>query len=542
MVSFQRPASEASYVTASRIRAGMTLLASSAVLAACRAPASTTPRAIDRTVRHAVIPIPVTIDLSPTDTFQVTPRTSVYIGNDASAELQSIGDYAAQLIASQFGAAAKRLDAGASAPDSNIVLWLDASRTDLGDEGYELNASKTGVRIVGAKPAGVFYGVQTFRQLMPASIEQIAGINRKLKMPAAHVVDVPRFGWRGGMLDIARHYMPPSDIKRFIDLYALYKLNLLHLHLADDQGWRIQINSWPKLTEVGGKTAIGGAPGGFWTQAEYADVVAYAKSRYVTIVPEIDMPGHSNAALNAYPDLKCDRVAPPVYLRVGGPPNSLCVTRDSVYGFVTDVVNEIVKAAPTGYFHIGGDEVQKMPKEDYANFITRTEKIVTATGAKMIAWGEVAPIPTLSPSTIVQSWTRDSASLHTQRGGKVIISTGTRAYLDMKYDSSTALGLMWGGLIDLKKSYEWEPTTYGPGVDPNAVIGVEAPLWAETLVKRQDWEYMEFPRIIAIAELGWSPRTRTGWDDFSRRIGIQGSRLANLGVNFARVSGVSWSW
>jgi hexosaminidase len=541
MVTFQRPDSEVLDVTFPRFHTLLTLAASTAILAACRAPSSTAPRGVDRTVRHAVIPVPATIDLSPTDSFSVTPRTSVYIGSDASAELQAIGDYAANMISSMYGTPAKRLDAGAAVPDSNVMLAIDASRTDLGDEGYEFNATRTSVRIVAATPAGVFHGVQTFRQLLPASIEQQAALNRKLKMPAAHVVDVPHFAWRGGMLDIARHYMPPSDIKRFIDYYALYKLNRLHLHLADDQGWRIQINSWPKLTEIGSKTAIGGAPGGYWTQQDYADVVAYAKSRYITIVPEIDIPGHTNAALNAYPDLKCDRVAPPVYLRVGGPPNSLCVTRDRVYGFVADVVREIVNASPTGYFHIGGDEVQKMSKDDYHNFLLRTEKIVTDAGARMIAWSEAAPA-NLSPNTILQSWTRDSSFLHSNRGGKVIVSVGPHAYLDMKYDSSGALGLLWAGAIDLKRAYDWDPATILPNVAESSVLGVEAPLWAETLMKRQDWEYQDFPRILAIAELGWSPKARVNWDDFARRIGAHGARLANLGVNFARVPGINWTW
>jgi hexosaminidase len=514
-------------------------LGAAVALSACRAASTTAPRGVDRTVRHSIVPAPSSIELSPTDSFQVTPRTIVYIDASASPELQAIGDYTANMISPTFGATAQRLTG--TLGDSTIMLVVDASRSDLGDEGYELNATRTQVRIIGAQPAGLFHGVQTLRQLLPASIEHQAGINRKLKMPAAHVLDVPRFAWRGGMIDIARHYLPPSDIKRFIDLYALYKLNRLHLHLADDQGWRIEIKSWPKLTEVGGKTAIGSEPAGFWTQQDYADVVAYARSRYITIVPEIDMPGHSNAALNAYPDLKCDRTAPPPYLRVGGPPNSLCVTRDSVYGFVSDVVHEIVNAAPTGYFHIGGDEVQRMSKDDYHNFILRTEKIVNDAGARMIGWGEMAPA-NLSPNTIVQSWTRDSAFLHSQRGGKVIVSSGPHAYLDMKYDSSGTLGLLWAGAIDLKKAYDWDPAAFVPGVAEQSVLGVEAPLWAETLITRQDYEYQDFPRMAAIAELGWTPKARVGWDDFSRRIAAHGARLANLGVNFARVPGINWTW
>lgn len=490
---------------------------------------------------YSVVPVPMTIDVSPRDSFLVTPRTIVYVDADATSEVQAIGDYTANLLASRAGASAQRLAPGGSPADSSVVLALDSSRTNLGAEGYELNATRTQVRIVAAKPAGLFYGVQTLRQLLPPSVEHQASYTRRLIMPAAHVVDVPRFAWRGGMLDVSRHFLPPSDVKRFIDLYALYKLNRLHLHLSDDQGWRIEIKSWPKLTEISGHTAIGDAPAGFYTQQEYADIVAYARSRYVTIVPEIDMPGHMNAALVAYPDLKCDRVAPPPFTRVGGPPLSLCVQRDSVYQFVSDVVREISSAAPTPYFHIGGDEVRGMSREDYASFVTHVQQIVTAAGPRMIGWGEIAPVD-ISPTTIVQHWTKDSAVVHARRGGQLILSPGPHAYLDMKYDSSSSLGLMWAGLISLQRAYDWDPATLIPGAGEQSILGVEGPLWAETLLTRTDYEYMAFPRLAAIAELGWSPASKLRWDDFRARIGAQGARLAALGVNFARVPGVDWKW
>jgi hexosaminidase len=509
-------------------------------MSACRGPVAPNPRPADG-ARPSVVPAPVTIDVSPADSFSITPRTVVYVDAGASAEVQAIGDYTANMIALVMGATAQQLSAGSTAPDSSIALTLNPTRADLGEEGYELSSTRVRVSIVAAQPAGLFHGVQTLRQLLPAAIEHPGRYNRTLKLPVAHVVDAPRFAWRGGMLDVSRHFLPPADVKRFIDLYALYKLNRLHLHLSDDQGWRIEIKSWPRLTEVAGVTAIGGVPGGFYTQQEYADIVAYARSRYITVVPEIDMPGHINAALIAYPDLKCDRVAPPPFTRVGGPPNSLCVTRDSVYGFISDVVREIAAAAPTPFFHIGGDEVQRMSKEDYRNFITRVEQIVTAAGPRMIGWSEIAPI-NLSPNTIVQHWTRDSVVLHAQRGGRVILSPSPHAYLDMKYDSSTTLGLMWAGLIDLRTAYEWDPATLIPGVGEQSVLGVEGPLWAETLIKRSDYEFLAFPRLIALAELGWSPAAQLGWNDFRRRVAAHGARLAALGVNFARLPGVDWTW
>lgn len=508
-------------------------------LAACRA--TTGPSPAGRPVAYAVVPNPAVIEISPSDSFLVTPRTAVVVDAAASAEVEAIGTYAANLLASRAGAVAQRLAAGSAIPDSSIALSIDASRTQLGAEGYELTVTKTQARIVAQQPAGLFHGVQTLRQLLPPAVEHQAAMNRRLIMPAAHVVDMPRFEWRGAMLDVSRHFLPPEDVKHFIDLYALYKLNRLHLHLSDDQGWRIEIKSWPNLTAVGGQTEIGGGFGGFYTQQQYADIVAYAKSRYITVVPEIDMPGHINAALVSYPDLGCNRTAPEPFTRIGGSSNTLCVTRDSVYTFVGDVVREISSAAPTPYFHIGGDEVSSLSKDEYHSFIERVEHIVDSIGPRMIGWGEIAPA-NIQPRTIVQHWTKDSSVIHARRGGMIILSPGPHAYVDMKYDSATVLGLRWAGLIDLKTAYDWDPATIIPDVGASSILGVEGPLWAETLITRQDYEYLAFPRIAAIAELGWSPASRLGWDSFRVRMAAQGARLAALGVNFARVRGLDWSW
>jgi hexosaminidase len=511
-------------------------------IAACRTAPVTGPTPVGARLAYAVVPNPATIEVSRTDSFLVTPRTVVYVAADASPEVEAIGTYAANLIASQAGVTAQRLATDASGPDSSIVLAIDASRaTQLGGEGYELTVTRTQARIVAAQPAGLFHGVQTLRQLLPISVEHPASYTRRLIMPAAHVVDVPRYEWRGAMLDVARHFLPAPDVRRFIDYLALYKFNRLHLHLADDQGWRIEIKSWPNLAAVGGPMAIGGAPGGFYTQEQYADIVAYAASRYITIVPEIDMPGHSEAALVSYPQLSCGIAAPEPFTKVGGSKNTLCVTKDSVYTFVGDVVREIAAAAPTPYFHIGGDEVSSLTKEQYRGFIERVEKIVDSIGPRMIGWGEIAPA-NIHPSTIVQSWTHDSSQIHAQRGGRIIMSQGAHAYMDMKYDSATVLGLRWAGLINLRTAYDWDPATFVAGVGANAILGVEAPLWAETLLTRQDYEFMAFPRLAAIAELGWSAPQRLGWDDFRQRMAVQGARLAAIGVNFARVPGVDWAW
>jgi len=518
------------------------LAAAAAVLVAgCRPAPVSGPTPAGPPPAYSIVPNPAEIEVSRTDSFLVTPRTIVFVPNDATPEVQAIGAYTANLIASHAGDTAQRLQPGAGPAASSISLTIDTARTQLGAEGYELTVTKTQAQLVAAQPAGLFHGVQTLRQLFPVSIEHQAALNRRLIVPATHIVDVPRYEWRGAMLDVARHFLLPDDVKRFVDYLALYKLNRLHLHLADDQGWRIEIRSWPNLTTVGGQMAIGGARGGFYTQEQYADIVAYAHSRYITVVPEIDMPGHSEAALVSYPQLSCGKAAPEPFTKVGGSSNTLCVTSDTVYTFVGDVVREIAAAAPTPYFHIGGDEVSSLTKEQYRGFIERVEKIVDSIGPRMIGWGEIAPA-NIQPRTIVQSWTRDSSEIHAQRGGKIIMSQSAHAYLDMKYDSATALGLKWAGLIALKTAYDWDPTTIVPGVGANAILGLEAPLWAETLLTRQDYEYLAFPRLAAIAELAWSPPSRIGWESFSRRMAAQGARLAAMGINFARVPGVNWSW
>jgi hexosaminidase len=218
--------------------------------------------------------------------------------------------------------------------------------------------------------------------------------------------------------------------------------------------------------------------------------------------------------------------------------STLCVTSDSTYHFVSDVVREIAALTPSPWFHVGGDEVEKLTREQYRAFIERVQGIVRSHGRQMIGWGEVA-VAALEPGTIVQHWKPDSSALHAARGGRVILSPSTRAYLDMKYDSSTILGLRWAGLIEVRDAYDWDPGRQIEGVPERSVLGVEAPLWAETLVKAEDWEFMAFPRLIAIAELGWTSAPRD-FESFRQRLGVHGVRLSALGVNFYRSPQVPW--
>ena len=486
---------------------------------------------------HAIIPLPTSVTLMDGSTFVVDSTTMVVIAPGASPEVERVASRVLELIGRPAPAVPRRLVAADTIPSRTIYLRLgdDAS---LGDEGYRLDVTPALVTITANRPAGLFHGVQTMRQLMPVSVEHPAALNRTLRIPAGVVIDAPRFAWRGSMLDVARHFLPMEAVRRHVDRMALYKLNRLHLHLSDDQGWRIEIKSWPELARVGGSSQVGGGAGGYYTQEQFADLARYAAERFVTIVPEIDMPGHTNAALASYPALNCDGAAPPLYtgIRVGF--STLCVTRDSTYRFVSDVVREIAALTPSPWFHIGGDEVERLTQVEYRAFVERVQRIVRSHGRQMIGWGEIAPAA-LEPGTVVQHWKTDSSSVHAARGGKVVLSPNTRTYLDMKYDSSTMLGLRWAGLIDVRDAYEWDPAAQIDGVPERSVLGVEAPLWAETLVQPEDWEFMAFPRLAAIAEVGWSAPARD-FESFRQRLGAHGPRLAALGVNFYRSAQVPW--
>jgi len=396
--------------------------------------------------------------------------------------------------------------------------------------------------LTGHSPAGLFYGVQTIRQLLPYWSEYEAIMFRQPKpvtLPAVTIRDAPRYEWRGAMLDVARHFFTVDEVKRFIDLLALHKMNRLHLHLADDQGWRVEIAKWPDLTAKGGLSEVGGTPGGFYTKAQYADLVTYAAQRFITVVPEIDMPGHTNAALSSYAQLNCTEQATEPFTGTAVGFSALCVDHEVTYQFIDDVVREIAAMTPGPYFHIGGDEVKTLAPAQYKAFVERVQGIVQSHGKQMIGWDEIAAA-TLLPTSIVQHWRTDVKPEELARASRFIISRGDRAYLDMKYDGDTALGLNWAGLIPVRTAYDWDPSALIPGAAPGAILGVEAPLWSETIANIRDLEFLAMPRLAAIAEVAWSPAERRNWDQFRVRLGQQGPRWTAIGLNFYRAPDVPW--
>jgi hexosaminidase len=507
---------------------------------------------------NPIIPLPVSIDET-SATFTLTGDTAIAV-DPGSDELAAIG----ATLAGWLGAAMGRdvaVTPTTEPPAGSIALTLAGADAALGDEGYQLTVTPAGVVIAANRPAGVFYGVQTLRQLLPAALEsgvakvgnlpQVANLGG-WTIPTVVIRDAPRFVWRGMMLDVARHFPPGGvdDVKRLIDLLALYKLNRLHLHLTDDQGWRLMIESWPRLAEVGGSTAVDGDPGGYFTQAEYAGLVAYAASRYIDIVPEIDLPGHTNAALAAYPELNCDGVAPDLYTGIEVGFSSLCIDKEvaapvgfdtpqtatqptGVYQFVDDVLREVAALTPGPFIHVGGDEAHSTPDADYAVFMTRVQEIVRSHGKRMLAWEEAARIE-LASGSAVQHWHNEMAQAAAQQGAQVIMSPAAYAYLDMKYDDSTALGLNWAGTVSVEKAYSWDPATVQPGIPEDAILGVEAPLWSETVRTLDDLEYLVFPRLLGYAEIGWSPAVGRSWDEYRQRLTGHAARLEALGVNSYR--------
>ncbi len=413
----------------------------------------------------------------------------------------------------------------------------------LGDEGYRLDVTTGGVRITAGTPAGLFHGAQTLRQLLPAPIESPAPVAVRWAVPGGTIVDRPRFPYRGAMLDVARHFFPVEDVLRVVDHLARYKLNHLHLHLTDDQGWRIAVDSWPRLTEVGGATAVGDGPGGWYTRDDYRRIVAYAARRHVTVVPEIDLPGHTNAALVAYPELAPGKVAPPPYTGTEVGFSFVDPADERTYAFVADVVGEVAALTPGPWLHLGGDEAFKVPADSYRAFVARAQRLVAATGKTVVGWHQLAPAEHVD-GRVLQWWGTNGDDPETadavRRGARLILSPGNHAYLDMKYAPDTPIGHDWAGLIDVRRAYEWDPATHVPGVPAEAVLGVEAPLWTESVTTIAEVEFMLFPRLPAVAELGWSPRETHDWSRFRSRLAAQGPRWTTAGITFHPSPELPW--
>lgn len=463
-------------------------------------------------------------------------------------------------------------------PASNIEFNLVKDAT-LGDEGYRLEVSKKQIIISAQKPAGLFYGTQSLLQLMPKEIEgKSMAQNTDWTVPSCTITDNPRFGWRGLMFDVSRHFFTKDEVKSFIDEMVKYKFNTLHWHLTDDEGWRIQIKSLPKLTEVGAwnvkKEGYFGdfSPatpedkynyGGFYTQDDIREVVKYAKDRFVNILPEIDIPGHSLAAIASYPELSCTKDAVNYHVRSGEPiidwskglppfallDNTLCPANEKVYNFLDKVFTEVAALFPFEYIHIGGDECSKnyweksdaikalMKREGLKNmeevqsyFVKRVGKIIESKGKKFIGWDEILE-GGLAPGAAVMSWRGMKGGIEAaKQNHEVVMSPTDFAYLDYMQGDSAIESKVYASL-SLKKAYQFDPMP--PGVNPKLIKGGQGNLWTEQIYNNRYRQYMLWPRGMAVAEAVWSEPGRRDWGSFVTRVENQLPRLEEANVKYA---------
>jgi hexosaminidase len=482
---------------------------------------------------YNLIPKPASITLSEGG-FLLSSETKIVSGTEGA--IRAIGRLLAEYMEQHTKLKLAVVDAHQNLGNIHLILNGDIS---LGEEGYELIVDSYGIRIQANSAAGLFYGIQTLRQMLSAhqttaSTRLSAGFN----LPAVSITDSPRFSWRSAMLDVSRHFFCVEDVKRYIDLISHYKMNRLHLHLTDDQGWRIEIKSWPKLTAIGAQTQVNGGGGGFFTQAQYQEIVEYAKSRFVMIVPEIDTPGHTNAALASYPELNASEEAPKLYEGTEVGFSSLSINMEATYQFLDDVIRELAAISPAPYIHIGGDEARSTPEADYKLFIKRFQQIVFSHNKIPVGWAEIGEAE-LDSRTIAQHWFGAAYQGAKEQGCKIILSPANKTYLDMKYDAASPLGLDWVGLISVKDSYDWEPGTYMEKLEERDILGIEAPLWTETIITMKDIEFMAFPRLPGLAELAWSPKGLS-WEEYKQRLAKHGGHMQALNINFFQSPDVDW--
>lgn len=509
---------------------------------------------------YGIIPLPQEVSITNGGSFVLTPSTSIIYpeGNDL---LKQAGEFLASYIKEATGYAPKVATAKSSKP---IHLSIDKSISN--PEGYRLTVTPEGIELAGATEAGVFYGVQTLRKSIPAVAE---GMN--IELPAVTINDYPRFAYRGMHLDVSRHFFPADSVKKYIDILALHNMNTFHWHLTDDQGWRIEIKKYPELTKIGSQrkqTVIGhnsgeydGKPyGGFYTQDEIRDVIAYAKERFITIIPEIDLPGHQQAALATYPELGCTGGPYDVWQQWGVSEDVICAGNEKSMQFLEDVLSEVIDLFPSEYIHIGGDECPKIrwktcPKcqarikaegikgdkkhsaEEYlqSSVISQMEKFVESKGRHIIGWDEILE-GGLAPNATVMSWRGVDGGIEAaKQHHNVIMTPNTYLYFDYYQSTDTENEPMAiGGYLPLERVYSLEPTAGIPDEYKKYVIGVQANLWTEYIPTFSQVEYMVMPRMAALAEVQWTDPSKKEYQSFLPRLVRMTKLYDRLGYNYAK--------
>ena len=515
------------------------------------------------TADYRVVPLPNQIALAEgARGFALDPRTEIgYTAGNAAMERNAelLADYLAD-------ATGYRLTVTDTPAEANAIV-LTASLDDANAEAYRIEVGADGIRIDGASEAGVFYGIQTLRKAMP--VEPRA----RVVVPAATIYDFPRFAYRGAHFDVSRHVFSVREVKRFIDMLALHNINRFHWHLTDDQGWRIEIKAYPELTTVGAtrpETVIGhnsgkydGTPhGGFYTQDEVRDIVAYAAERHITVIPEIDLPGHMQAALAAYPELGCTGGPYEVWKIWGISDHVLCAGNDKVLKFIDDVLAEVVELFPSEYIHVGGDECPKVRwkscpkcqariralglKSDAKHsaeerlqsyIISYAERLLNAKGRRIIGWDEILE-GGLAPNATVHSWRGIEGGVEAARQGHDVIMSPTSFFYFDYYQTKDTQNEpeAIGGYVPVEKVYSFDPNLPELLTADQArhIIGVQANLWTEYIPTFAQVEYMELPRMAALAEVQWMQPEQKDFADFKRRLPRLVALYDRAGYNYAR--------
>jgi len=487
-------------------------------------------------INNIIIPKPLSYERGNGE-FILTKDSSIYIKgktDEETDEIRKVAEFLREKLQPSTGFDLNIIE-GDNPPNGSIYLTTIGSNEEQGNEGYKITTTPERVEILAFKPEGISRGVQTLRQLLPTDIEKDNVVtNVKWSIPASVINDKPEYSYRGLMIDVARHFFPVDEIKRQIDLAAQYKINKVHLHLSDDQGWRLEIKKYPDLTTIGGSTEVDGGPGGYYTQEEFKDIVEYAAERYVEIIPEFDMPGHTNAALASYAFLNPDDKRKPLYTGTEVGFSSLMTHSEKTYEFIDDVIKEVSAISPSKYIQIGGDEALSTKKEDYDYFVGRVAEIAEKYGKTPIGWDPIDTSPEIDSSVILQNW-QDSNAEAVKKGMNIIVSIASKTYLDMKYNENTPYGLDWAGFIPIETAYNWDPTDYAP---KDLVLGIEAPLWTETISTQDQMDYMIYPRLLGYSEIGWTPKANRDWNEYKVRLEKQGQRMENEGINYYKDSSI----
>jgi hexosaminidase len=521
---------------------------------------SESPKNSDRTI--AIIPTPVSITTL-TGSFIFSEKSRIILPT-LNSETRLAADYLAMLVKNPTGLALS-VEEGTEPARNSVFMTLDTAIKN--DEGYLLTVTPKKIIIKAKTAVGLFYAVQTIRQLLPVEVEkQAIAEGMKLSIPACEIKDEPRFVYRGMHLDVGRHMFPVASIKRYIDMIALHKMNTFHWHLTEDQGWRIEIKKYPKLTETGAfrkETIVGhagkppfvydGKPyGGFYTQDEVREVVAYAASRFVTIIPEIEMPGHALAALASYPELSCTGGPFEVGTKWGVDDDVYCAGKEETFSFLEDVLTEVIDLFPGKYIHIGGDECpkarwEKCPlcqkrikneglkdeNELQSYFIQRIEKFLISKGRKLIGWDEILE-GGLAPEATVMSWRGTAGGIAAAKEKHDVIMTPNKyVYLDYYQCEPEGEPLAIGGYLPLERVYSYNPMPAELTPDEQKyILGVQGNVWTEYIPTTEQMEYMAYPRMFAIAETGWSPERLKDFEEFISRLEILKKRYDAIGINY----------